>query len=109
MKRLIILAMLAVLAAVVAGCGSGDDLVGLWESVDSSQVTAEFRSDGSAALQGPGLDMDLDWSIDDGKLCMVDPGDEPRPSDCADYTLDGDRLIIRMGEESLRLERWIGE
>ena len=108
MKRII---WLVVVLLALVGCGGGDDLTGLWVSPDNSGLTADFGADGSLALRWPdeALNMDLAWSIVDDQFCLSDPGQEPQEGDCADYTLDGDRLAIRFGGSTIRLERWVGE
>lgn len=104
MKRLF---CLAVVLLALAGC-SGDDLTGLWEGVDLP-YELELRDDGTATDRwtDTGSEIDYAWSVEGDQLCLFLPGREPGEGDCADYTLEGDRLLLVYDGSNIRLERWI--
>ena len=101
---------------VAAGCstqnGVVNEVVGSWvHSSDvmglSQEVRLDLDDDGTGTmtivLLGEELYSDLTWRVENNKLCFT--FSDGTPEECAEYTIDGDRMTSSLMGETRLYER----
>lgn len=84
---------LAMLAALLAACGSKSALVGTWNSKDAEGTSITFKDDGTGSMDAAGLSMSFKYTEKDNKVELSRDGEELKFN--YEYSIKDDTLSLK--------------